>query len=241
MLRASDIRIVFAFIASLAVHGMLLGLQTGTHANHTTSSSGNRVIFRLVSHQAAPAPEEVKNTAKKADQEVVRKTKPLQPEVKEKKQPVATPENKKRQQLVPEPENYLSEPVSRAMPQVNDRTPETDVPAQDIQAAEPIFPEKSPAKGLTNVVMARPLYRINPPPQYPARAKRRNLAGTVILEVEVNTAGKVDNLQVKESCGYAILDRAALSAVRKWVFEPGSRNGVPVNMTVLVPVRFALK
>jgi len=46
---------------------------------------------------------------------------------------------------------------------------------------------------------------------------------------------------VLESSGHSVLDRAALSAVRKWLFEPGTEGGLKKKMWVKIPVRFDLK
>lgn len=91
------------------------------------------------------------------------------------------------------------------------------------------------------MVLARPRYRENPTPPYPDSARRRQLEGTVVLEVLVSTAGKVDELNVSNSSGHRLLDEAALQAVRGWLFEPGKRGGVPMAMKILVPVRFGLR
>nr|WP_320010832.1 energy transducer TonB [uncultured Desulfobulbus sp.] len=90
------------------------------------------------------------------------------------------------------------------------------------------------------VIAARPRYRSNPPPVYPELARRRQLEGTVVLEVLVNTRGRVDALALHNSSGHRILDRAAQRAVRSWLFIPGREGGNPIQMKVLVPVRFAL-
>jgi|GEM_PF-1503395 len=90
------------------------------------------------------------------------------------------------------------------------------------------------------VVLARPRYRENPSPPYPEQARRRQLEGTVMLEVLVSTEGKVGELIVHGSSGHRPLDEAALQAVRRWLFEPGCRGGVPMAMKILVPVRFDL-
>lgn len=91
------------------------------------------------------------------------------------------------------------------------------------------------------VVQARPRYRDNPPPPYPEAARRRQLEGTVVLEVEVSAQGRVGDLVVHRSSGHRMLDESALAAVRGWLFEPGRRGGLPVAMTVQVPVRFGLR
>jgi protein TonB len=90
------------------------------------------------------------------------------------------------------------------------------------------------------LVMAKPLYRKNPTPNYPRRARRKGYQGNVILEVLVDEKGNVRDLKVFKSSGYESLDRSALTSVRKWLFEPGTRNGQTAKMWVRVPIRFQL-
>jgi protein TonB len=45
---------------------------------------------------------------------------------------------------------------------------------------------------------------------------------------------------VKQSSGHAVLDEAALAAVRAWRFEPATLNGAPVEAEAEVPIRFKL-
>ena len=88
---------------------------------------------------------------------------------------------------------------------------------------------------------AVPLYKVNPPPRYPAAARRRGQQGTVVLSVHVDEHGRVSNLWLFESSGHISLDTAALQAVKDWIFEPGMQGGSTVAMWVNVPVRFELK
>ncbi|MCP4681149.1 MAG: TonB family protein [Desulfobacterales bacterium] len=88
---------------------------------------------------------------------------------------------------------------------------------------------------------AGPIYRENPRPRYPESARRRGYQGTVVLEVLVDDAGKVETLRLFKSSGHNILDKAALSAVEKWRFEPGIRGSDKVKMWVRVPIRFHLE
>lgn len=88
---------------------------------------------------------------------------------------------------------------------------------------------------------ALPLYDKNPPPRYPRRAKKRGVQGEVILEVAVSRNGTVSDCQVFRSSGHSVLDKAALKAVKRWVFQPATENGKPIDMTVNVPIRFELK
>jgi protein TonB len=88
---------------------------------------------------------------------------------------------------------------------------------------------------------ARPMYRTNPSPRYPRLARKRGYEGTVILEVLVEPSGRVKDLQVFKSGGYAILDKAAVTSVKDWLFEPGMRGDEKVEMWVKIPIRFKLK
>jgi len=92
-----------------------------------------------------------------------------------------------------------------------------------------------------DVTKAAPNYRTNPQPKYPRIARRKGLAGTVILEVRVNASGLVGECRVHASSGHRVLDEQALRTVRKWTFEPGRKGDERVAMWVRVPIRFELK
>jgi len=84
-------------------------------------------------------------------------------------------------------------------------------------------------------------YARNPPPRYPASARRRAQQGTVTVRVLVGADGAVEHAELAESSGVATLDDAALATVRsQWRFIPARRDGVAVESWVLVPIRFAL-
>ena len=114
----------------------------------------------------------------------------------------------------------------------------------------PVAPEDSAVETETKIASippvkqireARPAYKVNPPPPYPKRAKRRGYEGTVILEVLVNGNGRVKELRILTSSGHSVLDRAALKSVNGWLFEPGMVGDEKVDMWVRVPVRFELR
>ncbi|MBZ0258769.1 energy transducer TonB, partial [bacterium] len=49
--------------------------------------------------------------------------------------------------------------------------------------------------------------------------------------------GQVENPIVQKSTD-PIFENPALSAVKKWKFEPGKRNGEPVRFRMRVPITF---
>ncbi len=81
----------------------------------------------------------------------------------------------------------------------------------------------------------------NAPPQYPRVARLRGLEGRVVVTAAVDPLGVVVSSEIAETSGFAMLDRAALEAVRRWRFEPAQRNGRPVRATISVPIIFTLR
>jgi periplasmic protein TonB len=88
---------------------------------------------------------------------------------------------------------------------------------------------------------ATPAYLANPSPEYPAIARRRGYEGTVLVEVLVSRDGRVEDLRLLQSSGYSVLDQAAMTSMKGWLFEPATINEEKVEMWVKVPVRFHLK
>lgn len=75
-------------------------------------------------------------------------------------------------------------------------------------------------------------------PAYPSIARAARREGTVILEVTITRDGNVGNARVLRSAD--IFDQAALDAVRQWRYTATTLNGVPVDVTMTVTVRFTL-
>lgn len=80
----------------------------------------------------------------------------------------------------------------------------------------------------------------NPLPRYPTAARRRGVEGTVTLAVRVSADGLPRAVEVARSSGSALLDEAALEAVRRWRFRPARRGAEAVEGRVNVPITFRL-
>jgi TonB family protein len=76
---------------------------------------------------------------------------------------------------------------------------------------------------------------------YPRWAVRQGWQGEVLLAVEILENGKVGAAVVMQSAGYAILDKAALRAVKSWKFQPAVLNGKAFRSCVQIPVNFQLR
>jgi protein TonB len=63
----------------------------------------------------------------------------------------------------------------------------------------------------------------------------------VVLEAIVDREGRIET-EVKVLKSVAMLDKAAIEALRQWRFTPGrDANGQPVRVILEVPIRFVLE
>jgi protein TonB len=119
--------------------------------------------------------------------------------------------------------------------------PDAEAAAAEVQAAS-AQPTRAP--------VARAPERSEPPaliersrvaPIYPRASRRAGEAGTVVLRLTVGVSGTVLATDVLSSSGFDRLDQAAQAAARQWRFSPGTRQGVPVELSIQVPIRFELQ
>jgi TonB family protein len=89
--------------------------------------------------------------------------------------------------------------------------------------------------------LARPLGGYQVKPHYPESARRAGAQGITLLKVRVLENGKVGEIHIEKSAGHADLDRAAVEAVKRWLFEPARMNRIAVAVWVLLPVKFELE
>ena len=91
-------------------------------------------------------------------------------------------------------------------------------------------------------IVSKPSGLSQPKPKYPSAARRAGQQGTVTLSFTVGSSGKVTSVRVAKSSGYALLDNAALAAIRRWCFKP-ARNalGEAVSYSYTLPVPFRLR
>ncbi len=80
----------------------------------------------------------------------------------------------------------------------------------------------------------------NPVPPYPPLSKRLGEEGTAVVRIYVGADGLPQKAELRTSSGYERLDAAAVAAVMKWRFKPGTRGGVAEAMWVSQPIPFVL-
>jgi periplasmic protein TonB len=75
-------------------------------------------------------------------------------------------------------------------------------------------------------------------PVYPGLAARARVQGIVVLEAQVDAHGVVTDVRVLRPV--ALLDEAAVTAVRQWRYQPLLLNGLPTAFVMVVTVNFNL-
>jgi TonB family protein len=100
--------------------------------------------------------------------------------------------------------------------------------AKDALTGQTVVPVNAPVAG-----MELPVAEKRPEPEFTAEARQDKVKGTVQLRVTVGTDGVPRRIVIRQPLGYGLDDRT-VEAVEKWRFQPGTKDGVPVAMEVVV-------
>jgi protein TonB len=114
----------------------------------------------------------------------------------------------------------------------------TPAPAVEAAPAAAVPPPMLPKQVVVGgrVKMARLIHRVEP--LYPPLARQMRTSGVVELVGIIATDGRIRELKLRS--GSPLLARAALEAVRQWVYEPTLLNGEPVELVAAISVTFRL-
>lgn len=253
--------IAFASIASsLAVHaagiGAIVWLAAGvSHVlrdAHLASRPGAAITVTVVSPPVAAAPEEP----------VTLEPRPEAPaDVKPPVTPISRPVPVRRVELPPAQYIAVVSPNVDAPALCEEGSPRErhasapqtpQSPAQEVvekpilRRAERAAP-KPPAPSFVAIPTVAgvenregPTFVDNPPPQYPPVAVARRWQGEVVVRVWIGADGRVQRAEVDRSSGFAVLDEAALKAVRQWRARAAREQGQAVETVELQPIVFRL-
>jgi protein TonB len=93
-----------------------------------------------------------------------------------------------------------------------------------------------PARISGGVVSGLRIY--GPTPVYPPIAKAAHVGGSVVLHAIISKGGTIENLTAVS--GPAMLQGAAIDAVRQWRYKPYLLNGDPTEVDTTITVNFNL-
>ena len=82
----------------------------------------------------------------------------------------------------------------------------------------------------------------SPKPRYTQSAMRARIEGEIRLSCVVNTDGRCEDITILQSLDRDNgLDEEAINTLRQWRFTPGTLEGQPVNVRVIVELSFNLR
>jgi len=221
----------------VAVHvGFVAAIASGVTTPAPRAAAATPVMVTFVAPAPAPQP--------------IAKAEPIPPQPKPQPKPEPKPQPKPKV-VKPKPAPAPLPPSEKAIeaPSVPPPPPPAEpalapaaapAPAPATPPPGPPQPPSTPPPQGPKTITSGIAYLYNPPPAYPALARRLREEGTVVLRVLVNERGIPERVEVQTSAGSPRLDEAARRTVMIYRFEPQIENGRAVAMFAIIPVRFQL-
>jgi periplasmic protein TonB len=128
-----------------------------------------------------------------------------------------------------------------------------DVPTEQVAATQAIDARYSDASPRSVLANAAP-YDVDPAPllrprpisgprgvdRYPNGSIKAKESGTVVINICVSQAGRVDSVEVTRSSGFPRLDKVAVGIASEYLFQPATRQGRPVAACAEYYIAFKL-
>jgi TonB family protein len=97
------------------------------------------------------------------------------------------------------------------------------------------------AAGINPASLAASLKRTRyVPPEFPSKALAQRVGGAVTVEYTVDANGDPRDVRIIEATPPGVFDKAAVTAVKRWHYDPVIANGGPVEVPVRTSIRFEL-
>jgi len=176
-------------------------------------------------------------------------------------EPLPEPPPPPEPELIPEPDP-LPEPPPEPEPEPEPIPEPTPEPPPEPKPEPPPPPKPKPKpepKPVVQKIVPKPTPKAPPKPappsvavgaklersykpSYPSTAKRANLEGRVLLDIVVETNGKVGIVRLATSSGHSSLDQSAIKSVKRWRFKAAKTStGLPIAQKIRVPIDFRLR
>lgn len=85
-----------------------------------------------------------------------------------------------------------------------------------------------------------PTIKAATPPVYPSNARKKGIAGHVIVNLLITPSGDVESYQIIESIPEGVFDQAALASVKSWKFNAAMDKGRKVAVWAEQKLTFSL-
>lgn len=200
------------------------------------------LLYAAMSYKLIPPPQEAVTLFVNLINPPPKKEQPPPPEPPKPPPPKKVTLVKERPILRPEPVPVLV--AETPVTQVTDYVVPAPPPVPVVEAPPAPEPEPvAPAKPTGPITLTSDLSLTCPQrtlPNYPAASRRAGEHGRVVLRVELDEAGQISGVKVKESSGHKRLDEAGLAAVKTWQCDAAMRDGKAVRAVAMQPFDFIL-
>ncbi len=186
--------------------------------------------FLVPAPTPAKPPEVLKNTLDLPNPQI------LEEEIKPKRRarlPAKASQRPERVESPPEPPTAAPRERAAARPETRGLDLRLPPPERGADGREPAVER---AERLPPEVLRETLGRLSEEVLYPPEALQLGLEGEVVILVEVGEGGRILNASIASGSGHAVLDEAAVRAVRRI----GSLGPSSANKAILLPVRFKI-
>lgn len=141
---------------------------------------------------------------------------------------------------LPQPKELLPKPLPKRMdlppmpeaPKMTSSLTPMELPEITLPPAQPAPPAQGATARIQEPKLVSDLSRLLK--EYPLKARRDHIEGTVVLRLEVSADGRLKEASIHESSGHDILDQAALKMIRDARFSDGPG-------TLFQPITYKLK
>jgi protein TonB len=150
-------------------------------------------------------------------------------------EPIVTPSSAAPPAVPASPRSAPAQPKNAAPP-VSAALAPVSAPDASSVPAPPKMAKEPPHTVPVDPAIAGTMKLSGDAPAYPPAARMANIQGVVAIAVTIGTNGSVQSLQPVS--GPALLEVAALNAVRSWRYRPWLVEGRPVPFTTEVTIEF---
>jgi TonB family protein len=85
-----------------------------------------------------------------------------------------------------------------------------------------------------------PVILLDPKPSYTEQARKERAQGVVLAQCIVRKDGTVGSCKIARELGYGLDESAVCTITARWRFKPGTLNGEPVDVLILIETSFRL-
>ena len=114
------------------------------------------------------------------------------------------------------------------------------IPRQILHSSTPTMQQEDPPPLRVGDGVTPPVVVLRVEPEYTDEARQAKYQGSVVARVTIHKDGTLTLDEVVRELDYGLTQRA-VEALQQWKFEPGTKNGEPVAVSLTVEVNFNLK